>query len=345
MNNKQIKNIVIIRTDRVGDVVLSTPVIESVRKEFSESRISFICRPYTCELLNDNPYLDEIIVYDKYGKHKSLISTVKLALSLRKKKFDLALILHPTNRAHLIAFLAGIKIRAGWDKKLSFLLTKKVPFNKHQGAMHEVEYNYQILKAVGINQPVADPLVNITQKDEDSFDYILKKNNIFFSKGIIVLGYSASCPSKRWPVEKFSQLINILNKDNLYHLVLISSQDEIDYGQSIVDKNETVIDLRGKLSLKDLAVLFFRSNLFISNDTGPVHIAAALRCPVISIFGRSDPGLSPKRWKPVGKNSYYIHKKTDCGQCLAHNCKNNFLCLDKISVDEVFNLAQKVLEA
>ena len=92
------------RTDRLGDVILSTPVIKNLRLAYPESYIAFMCRPYTQEALEGNPYLDEVIVYDKYGKEKSLFSSFIFTLSLKKKRFDWAIILHPTNRAHLITF-------------------------------------------------------------------------------------------------------------------------------------------------------------------------------------------------------------------------------------------------
>ena len=117
--------ILLTRTDRIGDVVLSTPAIKAVRDRYPEAYIAFMVRPYARDIVEGNPYLNEVIVYDKYGKHKSVFKTIKFALGLRKKKFDLAIMLHPTNRVHLIAYLAGIPERVGFDRKMPFLLTKK----------------------------------------------------------------------------------------------------------------------------------------------------------------------------------------------------------------------------
>ena len=100
------KRILITRTDRLGDVVLSTPVVRHLRKLFSDAHIAFMVRPENRDILANNPHLDEVIVYDKYGSGKSFFATVKFALSLRKKRFDLGIALHPTNRAHIILFLA-----------------------------------------------------------------------------------------------------------------------------------------------------------------------------------------------------------------------------------------------
>ena len=127
------KRILIVRTDRLGDVILSTPVITNLRQAFPEAHLAFMCRPYTREAVEGNPYLDEVIVYDKYHRHKSIIKTILFANSLAKKNFDWAIILHPTNRAHIITFFAGIPMRIGWNRKMGFLLTRRLPHNKQEG--------------------------------------------------------------------------------------------------------------------------------------------------------------------------------------------------------------------
>ena len=119
------KRILIVRTDRIGDVLLSTPVIKALRDAWPYAYIAMIVSPYAKEIVEGNPYLDEVIIYNKDGKHRSALRTIKFALNLKKKKFDLAVILHPTNRVHLVSFLAGIKRRIGYDRKLGFLLNKK----------------------------------------------------------------------------------------------------------------------------------------------------------------------------------------------------------------------------
>jgi len=126
-------------------------------------------------------------------------------------------------------------------------------------------------------------------------------------------------------------------------IVLVTSRDERQYAEEIAKRFHRAIDLRGALSLAELAALINRSALFISNDSGPVHIAASLNIPVISLFGRKDPGLSPTRWRPLGERSFYLHEDANCSVCLAHNCDKNFLCLRSIKPESVFKLAQEVL--
>ena len=124
------KRILVTRTDRIGDVLLSTAVIKVLRKKFPKSYIAVMVRPYARDIVLGNPYLDELILYDKYGAQRSLLSSIKFAAGLRKKRFDLVLILHPTNRQHIISFLAGIKKRVGFNRKMGFLLTDKIEHKK-----------------------------------------------------------------------------------------------------------------------------------------------------------------------------------------------------------------------
>lgn len=338
------KKILIIRTDRLGDVILSTPVIENLRRAFPQAYIAFMCRPYTKEVVEGNPFLDEVIIYDKENRHKSLAASIRFARGLAKKKFDWAIILHPTNRSHIVAFFAAIPLRVGWDRKMGFLLTHRLKHNKQQGFKHELEYTLDVLRKLGIpivSKQTYFPLSDIKRQEIEN---LLKVHGLGQKDRLVVLHPSASCPSKRWPEESFSRLAAMLKQSFDCKIAIITAQGQEGCAAAIVEENE-VIDLRGKLTISQIAALLSRAALFISNDSGPVHIAASLKVPVISIFGRNNPGLSPQRWKPLGERSYVLHKPLDCNPCLAHNCKKQFLCLQAITPEDVFKLARSILSS
>jgi len=335
------KRILIMRTDRLGDVILSTPVIANLRKFYPDSFIAFLCRPYTKEVVEGNPHLDEIIVYDKNKEHKSIFASIKFCFALRKRKFDTVFILNPNNRSNIIAFFAGIPKRIGLNRKMGWLLTQPIEDKKHEGKKHEAEYTLDILKAAGI--PITEKHIYFPIKTESE----KKINNLLSMYGIkdsslLVIHPSASCPSKRWPEDHFIKLVRLINEKTKLKVIIISAQDEKKFADRLV-KESGVIDLRGILSISDIGALLKRSKLFISNDSGPVHIAASLNCPLISIFGRNDPGLSPARWRPLGEKSFYIHKGNSCKKCLAHNCVYDFKCLKSITPEEVSALVLKIL--
>lgn len=332
------------RTDRIGDVILSTPVIINLRKRYPNAYIAFMCRPYTKEILEGNPYLNEIIVYDKKGAHRSFWGSLRFALALRRKKFDIAIILHPTNRVNIITFFAGIPLRIGWRRKFGFLLNKPVISIKEKGMKHERDYNLYLLEKLGI--PIVDrrTYFPLDKEDKKHIEKMLRKRGVESTDKIVVIHPSASCVSKRWPEEYFCELTDYLITKLSCKVCVVTSKEESKYANRVVAFNPSVIDLRGKLSLKELGALINKSALFISNDSGPVHIAAALNKPVISIFGRNDPGLSPTRWRPLGINSFYLHKPTNCSPCLAHNCDRGFICLRSITPGEVITLAEKIIK-
>ncbi len=335
--------ILIIRTDRLGDVILSTPVIKNLKLAFPQAHISFMCRPYTKEALLGNPWLDEVIVYDKYGKHKSFFATIKFSFFLRKKQFDWAVILHPTNRVHLLAFLAGIPLRAGWDRKLGFLLNKKLFHTKDKGEKHELDYTLDVLRSLDVPIQEKNTYFPFDKKANKRVEELLKNKGLAEDDKFIAIHPSASCISKRWPIDHFMELIRLLKEKTNFKIIVISSEAEKSFVKRLTEELD-VIDLCGSLGISELGSLLKRATLFISNDSGPVHIAASLNTPVISIFGRKDPGLSPTRWKPVGKQAYYIHKDAGCRICLAHNCQRGFQCLGNISPQDLLEIVMNIFK-
>lgn len=340
---QKLNNILIVRTDRLGDVILSTPVIKNLRLSFPKSHIAFMCRPYTQGALEGNPDLDEVIIYDKHGRQKSLWASIKFFFYLGRRKFDLAIILHPTNRVHLITFLARIPERVGWNRKLGILLTKRIKHIKYEGKKHELEYTLDLLRAMNIPIKSKDTYFPLRLEAKRKVEELLKRQAVTEKDKLIVIHPSASCPSKRWPQERFLELIKLLKAKVSFKIVVITSQSEREFGERLVG-DSGVIDLRGSLSIPEIGALLKQAALFISNDSGPVHIAASLNTPVISIFGRKNPGLSPLRWRPLGRKSFYFHKDVGCDKCLAHNCLKGFLCLQEISPQEVVDKAISLLK-
>ena len=339
------KKILIIRTDRIGDVALSTPAIKALHDSFPDSYIAFMVRPYAREIVEGNPYLDEVIIYDKYGIHRGFFSTVVFGLGMRKKRFDTAIILHPTNRAHIIAFVAGIPNRIGLNRKLPILLTRPLNDEKFLGQRHELEYTLDILRNIGVEVCDKSLYVPVKESNRVSVDSKLSQKGVKSSDLLIAAHPGASCPSKRWPLERFAFLIDRLKKNFDIHIVLISGPDEVTQVTELKKQlHSDVVDLSGETSVGELAALLKRCKLFISNDSGPVHIATAVGTPSVVIFGRKQPGLSPRRWGPTGKEDIALHRDVGCEVCLAHNCKNGFKCLKAITVEEVFEAVKKMLE-
>ena len=340
-----LKRILISRTDRIGDVVLSTPVIKALRGAYPHAYIAMMVSPSTKDIIEGNPYLDEVIVYDKDQKHKSWLATLKFSAHLKKKGFDLAVLLHPTNRVHLVVFFSAIKQRLGYDRKLGFLLNRRLKHAKQFGHKHEIEYNLDLLKVLGISVRDKELYVPLKPESELWVIALFKKEGLKYSDRILAVHPGASCPSKIWPIERFAQVADRLVKEHGFKVVLVAGAHDVKLAKDVESTmHHPVLNLAGKTSVSQLASLLKRCALFISNDSGPVHIASGVGTPVISIFGRKQAGLSPKRWGPLGKKDKYLHKDVGCIDCLAHNCIKEFACLKAITVDDVVNAAQEIFK-
>lgn len=323
---------------------MSTPVIKAVRDAYPNSYIAFMVQPYSADVVSGNPYLNEVIVYDKDGEHKSLLKTIQFAIGLRNRGFDLALLLHPTNRTHMIAFLAGIPERIGYDRKLGFLLTKMIPHTKQFGLKHERDYALDIVRYIGIEPADKSLYMPINELSERRVKQLLAERGIASGEKVVVLHPGASCPSKRWKPERFALVADKLADKYGVKIVIISSSQDKAFGDAVASlMRKPYANLSGQTSVADLASVLKRGQLFISNDSGPVHIACAVGTPVISIFGRNDRGLSPLRWGPTGSRDIILHKEVGCEICLAHNCRIGFKCLEAITVEDVVSAAGRIL--
>ncbi|MDD2689421.1 MAG: lipopolysaccharide heptosyltransferase II [Candidatus Omnitrophica bacterium] len=338
------KRILIVRTDRIGDVLLSTPVIKALRDEYPHAYIAMMVCPAVKDIVDGNPYLDEVIIYDKDGKHKSWFRSIKFTLRLRKKRFDLAIVLHPINRVHLITYFCGIPERIGYDRKLGFLLTQRLKHIKQLGQRHELEYNLDLLRQLGIEPKDKQLFMPIKKESEEWLEEFFRAQNLKASDKLLAIHPAASCPSKIWPNERFAEVADRLIEKLGFKVLVVAGPRDLTLAQNLIQHmHHTAINLAGKTSISQLASILKRCQLFISNDSGPVHIACGVGTPVISIFGRNQKGLSPKRWGPLGDRVEVLHKEVGCIECLAHNCIKEFACLKAITVDDVLKAADRVM--
>ena len=339
---KDYQNILIVRTDRIGDVVLTTPAITALREAYLGIKISVLVAPQTRDIVEGNPCLDEVIIDDRKGRHRGFFGFLKLALTLRKKKFDLAIIFHTKKRTNLLCFLAGIPHRVGYrNNKFGFLLTEKIKDARPEGTKHETEYCLNILRHIGMDIKTNTIKLHmpIKKESEDWAERLfaeVTEGSLLNSDYVITIHPGASCISKRWPAKRFAELIDQLKEKYSAKIILIGGADNKKIAEEIkfMIKNP-IIDLTDQTSVSELASLFKRCHLLISNDSGPVHVAVAVGTPVISIFGRNQAGLSPVRWRPLGEKDIVLHKEVGCEVCLAHNCMIGFECLEAITTNDV----------
>ncbi len=338
INPGKIKRILLVRTDRIGDVVVTTPVFRAVKEQFPAAHLAILVDKALRDLVEGHPDLDEVILYDKKGSEKSLLGAFRFARTLKQKKFDAAIHFHPRARAYWTSFLAGIPVRIGYKRKNHWLLTHSIKDNKGEGRKHEAEYVFDLLALLGIKRPqklIAS--IPLQEKSQESAERRLSGIGRFFA-----VHPSASSPSKIWPASYFAEVADFLAQKFQLTPVLIGGASDSKQGKTVFSliKSKS-INLCGQLSLGELAWVLKKSELVISNDSGPAHIASAVGAPVISIFGRSLAGLGPVRWHPLNEKSWYLQKDVGCAVCLADLCQIEFKCLTELKPADVIQLIEE----
>ncbi len=341
---KPLKNILIIRTDRMGDVVLTTPVFKALRKAYPEARISALVTPSTYDLVNGNPYVDEVFIDDRKGAHKDLFGFLQLAHDIRERQFDAAFIFHTKRRYNLACYAAGVPIRVGYkNNKFGILLTHPVIDTRHRGLQHEAQYCLDVLAALGIEDQGLDLFVP-AQKEAEVWAAQWFEENHLKPNDVIAIHPSASDPTKCWPTKSFADLIQSLSQRYQLKVVLVGGKESVPLAGEIMRLCAApVLDMSGRTNLAQTVALLRRCRLLISNDSGPVHVAAATGIHVISLFLRNQPGINPERWKPLGPRGYVLANKP--GEAIQLDAKGKTASgkFDSITVEEVLDLIEEIL--
>ncbi|MBI3324785.1 MAG: lipopolysaccharide heptosyltransferase II [Candidatus Omnitrophica bacterium] len=342
------RRILVIRLDRIGDVVLSTPVLQVLREAYPTAYLAMMVRPVCRELVEDNLSLNHVLLYDKDARHRGILSSIRFALGLRRWRFDTALVLHPSHRSHWIPWLAGIPVRIGYERKTPWLLTRRLPHDKPLGSRHESDYALDAVRALGVTvHAIPDPVVRPSIQARADVEAWLAHQGVPAREPLIALHPSASDPVKRWPADRFARLGDRLAASHGVRIIIVNGPDDVTLGREMAGSMASQpVDASGQFSLGTLAALFARCRVVVSNDSGPVHLAAAVGTPVVSLFGRNQPGLGPRRWGPVGAGHLAVHKDAQDSRrvCLDARCPYPFLDITSLSVDEVYQVVVSVLE-
>ena len=330
--------ILIIQTAFLGDVVLTIPLIQAAKK-YLKAQISVVCIPSTKNILEGHPSIDEIIVFDNKNSEKGFFSLIKFIKKLKEKKFDVAIIPHPSFKSGLISYLAAIPERIGFSNSAGrFFFTNKVFFDKNK---HQLERYLDLLKHFGIEVKEEKTEIYIDEEGKKFADDVLPKNKIIFG-----INPGSIWATKRWPAEKYAQLADKIITEFGDEILIFGGPDDIDIAKN-VEKNmeQKAINFAGKTTLKQLSVLTQMCKVFVTNDSGPMHIAAAMNIPVVAIFG---PTIKQFGFFPYSKKAIVIEKNVPCRPCSPHGpnkCpEKHFNCMNKITVSEVFDAVKKQYE-
>ena len=290
------RRILVVRPDRIGDVVLSTPLVRALRKHFPDAHLAELVRPYTAPVLEGNPLLDEIIVDDPDGVHAGPAGFWRQVTALRRRRFDTALMLLPSARHAWMTFLAGIPNRWGSSRKAYHVLTRaNVVTRSYTPLRHEAEYCLDLARAIGVPDDGLDVEVFISDEERSAAAAMLGDGPLVG----IHPGWGGSAPN--WKVDRYVELAgNLLVSRSDVRIVLTGSPPEAHLAEHFAPlPAERVVDRIGKSNLRETMAAISNLAVLVSASTGTMHLAAALDVPTVSLFCPLD-SCSPALWGPLG---------------------------------------------
>jgi lipopolysaccharide heptosyltransferase II len=331
--------ILVVEVNWLGDCILTLPIFRALKEKFPSSYIGVMVPNRLTEIFEDYPYVDEVIEFDERTTHKGLYSKVKFIKSLKKKRFDTAILIHRSLTRAIICALAQIKTRIGVKRfKTSFILTKGI-IPPHR-SLHRGDYYFSLLEGIGINIKDKIPQFFIKKQDARYAQNLINRYREKYSY-LVAINPSANWPLKRWPWVNFVQLINDLASIGCA-VLLIGAQKDKDVVQKIKDEVKgEVVDLCGRTTLGELAGILQSVDILVTSDSGPAHLGAASGGRVLVLFGPTSPSITG----PRGRGVYILRGEAGCKvPCYNLGCKDN-ICMKRITPQRVFLKVREILSS
>lgn len=335
------RRILIIRPDRIGDVILTTPLIKAVKRSFPDSFVGVMVGSYTAPLLDGNPYIDVIITDDPEGKDAGKSGFWNQVSELRKYKFDTGLMPLPRERHAWMMLLAGIKTRIGVGGKIYQILTgtKSVSRNKYIPLRHEADYVMDLGRRIGITTDELLPEVFLTDKERKKAKIFFEERGIDFSKPLVGINPGSKGSSPNWPPEKYVQLAEQLVDDVQLFINVGPKNSGLEKYFSHLNTRSIVY---APNDLRELMQLVSQLSVLMAPSTGTLHIAAALKIPTVALFCPLS-ACSPQLWGPLGNTAEIILPPE--GYCQYRCPGNPKICpFEDITVPMVVERINKILK-
>jgi lipopolysaccharide heptosyltransferase II len=330
--------ILIRATNWVGDAILALPALRAVRTRFPDAELAIVARPYVADLYRDQQICNQLISYDAKGIHAGLSGRARLAHELRAQKFDIAILLQNAFDAAWLAWRAKIPERIGYARDArSLLLTKAVPVPKPgEIPAHEKFYYLELLRRAGWLDSLPDesfiPITVPELKRRRAAEFLVESGARPQSLRVAIGAGASYGSAKCWPPPRFGELASRLQAQNDADVILFGTAAEAAVSNVIAARmRQPPIDLTGKTAIADLPALLSQCHLFIGNDSGAMHVAAAVGIPVLAIFGPTDPlGTAP-----VTPRCTIVQEKPYCSPCFLRRCPTDHRCMTKVTPDMV----------
>ena len=318
------------RLTYIGDVLMLTALISSLKKIYPDSKIGFVVGPEAAPMLENNPDIDQVYIFDRKGRHQSWLARWELRKKIYQDGFNVTYVMNRSFSSALYCFFLGSTVRIGFATEgRNFLLTKSVPYDKEK---NEYDCFYDILDSVVSVERQYQPRLVLTGQEKASAANIAIDAGLQLGEAYITF-HMVTHPAKTWAVDNFIELAkHLLSTNTDSKLVLLGGRDNVNAAKAVCSalSSSRLIDLTSKLSLRQTAAVISQADLFIGVDSSLAHMAAAFQIPSVVLFGAT----SAKKWGYNDKKRIDIEGIRPCTHCSRRTCRKS-LCMDTIKVSAV----------
>ncbi len=323
-------------TNWIGDGVMMTPALGVIREAFPDAEIVVAANPLVAQLFSGHPWCDRVMVYDAAGRHRGVNGLWRFSQEVRAERFDLAILLQKAFKAALLAFLAGIPERIGFATDgRGLLLTGRTRLTAAIRSLHHSRHYLEMLKAFGIEGSVSDLELHLSDGERTCADALLGGGDW------LVLNPGAAYGSaKRWYPERFAEVGDRLAQERGMRVVIVGGPGEKEIGRDIAAAmTRPPVNLVGQTSVREMMAVIARGRLVVTNDSGPMHVAAAFGVPIVAIFGPTDHTTT----YPWCERYRIVRSEEECAPCCKRTCPIDHRCMKNVTADDVVAAANTLL--
>lgn len=325
----------------LGDVLLSTPVLEALKRQFPDASLTVLIKKRARDILVNNPFVDELLEYDAVERYHCPPWAARLALSLRRRRFDLAVDLTGDLRSSCLLFAIEPGYRVGFNHVgLGFLLDRAIPY---RATGHVVDHLLKAVELIGPTSVDPAPALYLTDDERGGGEALVRGAGVGEGRDYVVVSPGSNRLLRRWPASRFGRLSGLIRERLGAVPVVTGSALDAELAEEVVAASGgSALSLAGRLSVRDLAAVAAGAKAFVGNDSGPIHIAASQGTPVVGLFGPT----TPTHYAPRGAPSRIVWHRFPCSPCPQRRCERaGDPCMASIAVDEVFEALQSLLSA
>lgn len=315
---------------------MALPALDRLRQALPDSRIDALARSWVAPLLRGQPALADVLSYEARTRYRGLLS---VAAMTRSRGYDLALLLSNSFRSALLAFLGGAHARVGYSSDCrGWLLTHSISRDDRACSLHMVEYYLEILRAIGIEPIQSSPRLWVSDEQRLRAAQIFERNGIEATRPVAgVLPGAQNSVAKMWLSSRFAHLADLIVENLNARVAFFGGAGDSDRIEQVRRQmREPSVTLAGQIPLEALGAALERCRVFVTNDTGPMHVASAVGTPVVAIFGSTDPRITA----PYGGPHSIIQANVPCAPCGKRECNRDLECMKAISIDNVLHAVE-----